>query len=354
VKARASKGAAAANLALVLASTVFALLMAEALLHVATGRKYLDVDLQLESGELTWKPEQRTRWKRIEWDITYAINPRGFRESEAFKTPPRVLALGDSWTEGYGVEEAQSYPKRLERLLGAGVYNAGLQGRSPSNYIELYEKIFIKEESFKLVTLGFDLSTDIETGPVGASFGGPMRKNWSYWLKRFLCEHSVLYNFVRRPVRLSPRARPLFAALGLIPKEPYSPIATDPANEPHWRRTADLLERFSRELRRRGQTLVVVLIPMKLQVEDDLNAQLIASNAIDPSRAQRFAFNEFMRRYAKARRLQVVDLLPAMRAANAEAPRSLYFRTDGHWTAEGHRVAAETLAREIKSRRLGP
>jgi hypothetical protein len=346
--------AAAANVALLLASTAVALLAAELGLHLATGRRYLDVDLQLESGPLTWKPSQKARWKRIEWDISYQINSRGLREREGWEKRARLLALGDSWTEGYGVELEESWPKRLEALLGVGVYNAGLQGRGPSNYVALYEALFKEEKGLRQVMLGLDPSTDIETGPVGGSFSGPVRKSASYWIKRFLCERSVLYNFVRRPVRLSPRARPLFARLGLVAKEPYTPIFTDPANMPHWQHTADLLARFSARLAKQGKKLVIVLIPAKLQVEDDLHAALLKDSAIDPKRAERFAFNEFMARFARRRGLELIDLLPAMREADAKAHRSLYFRTDGHWTREGHRVAAETIARALQARRLAP
>lgn len=45
------------------------------------------------------------------------------------------------------------------------------------------------------------------------------------------------------------------------------------------------------------------------------------------------------KKIAEALGVQFVDMLNPLR----QAGRGLYFRRDGHWTARGHRVAANTL-----------
>src|SRR5262249_10761680 len=53
----------------------------------------------------------------------------------------RVVALGDSFTQGYGVEEDAAYPRRLEALLArlpgrrVEVVNLGVPGTSPRDYL---------------------------------------------------------------------------------------------------------------------------------------------------------------------------------------------------------------------------
>ena len=53
----------------------------------------------------------------------------------ADQAPIRVVCVGDSITEGYGVGASQAYPVRLQELLGAGyaVKNCGMSGRTISS-----------------------------------------------------------------------------------------------------------------------------------------------------------------------------------------------------------------------------
>ena len=60
-------------------------------------------------------------------------------------------------------------------------------------------------------------------------------------------------------------------------------------------------------------------------------------DAYDPGVPARF-FAGLARRHG----VPCVDLTPALRAAVADG-RAVYFRHDPHWTAEGHRLAAEAL-----------
>ena len=48
-----------------------------------------------------------------------------------------------------------------------------------------------------------------------------------------------------------------------------------------------------------------------------------------------------------------VNLLPGFRARTAQLP-PLYFTNDGHWTATGHRLAADLLADSVAALLRGP
>src|SRR6186713_2448947 len=83
------------------------------------------------------KPGASVVYNRREYRTTVTINALGFRDVErSLAKPadrPRVLVLGDSFIEAYGVELEESLTRRLEAVAGeAGclvdVMNAGVHG----------------------------------------------------------------------------------------------------------------------------------------------------------------------------------------------------------------------------------
>jgi hypothetical protein len=80
-----------------------------------------------------------------EFRCTVTTNSLGFRDREVplrTKHRHRAIALGDSFTYGWGVEGEQAWPKVLEAdLFHAGrdveVLNLGCQGTSPTEYAEI-------------------------------------------------------------------------------------------------------------------------------------------------------------------------------------------------------------------------
>lgn len=88
------------------------------------------------------------RFQTPEFSFTVKTNSLGFRDREfsAQKNARiRILALGDSFTYGWGVEVDQSWPKVLEQRLRSGgldveVANLGKPAGSPRNYADIAEK----------------------------------------------------------------------------------------------------------------------------------------------------------------------------------------------------------------------
>src|SRR5262245_22491307 len=82
---------------------------------------------------------------RPEFSVRVTTNALGFREPRLPAPKPpgtvRIVVLGDSFTQGYGVDESDAYPRRLEALVGAWdrsrryeVINLGVPGSSPPDY----------------------------------------------------------------------------------------------------------------------------------------------------------------------------------------------------------------------------
>jgi len=91
-------------------------------------------------------PNRDRRLERPEFAVRVVTNALGFREPRlpAAKPPGtvRIVVVGDSFTQGYGVEEDEAYPRRLEAALDARapeclheVVNLGVPGSNPRDYV---------------------------------------------------------------------------------------------------------------------------------------------------------------------------------------------------------------------------
>jgi lysophospholipase L1-like esterase len=68
---------------------------------------------------------------RRELGVTVGVNPLGFRDAERPpKSGPRAMVIGDSSIYGFGVEDRETMPARLEAATGVPVVNAGVPGYS--------------------------------------------------------------------------------------------------------------------------------------------------------------------------------------------------------------------------------
>lgn len=61
-----------------------------------------------------------------EFTTRYAINSQGLRDDEDSLKAPEIIALGDSYTMGWGVAQKDTFPRILERKTGRKVLNAGI------------------------------------------------------------------------------------------------------------------------------------------------------------------------------------------------------------------------------------
>jgi hypothetical protein len=79
------------------------------------------------------RSEDRLRRIQRRRSFTVSTNSRGLRGPEFADTAPgfRIVAYGDSVTFGWGVTEAESWPRRLSELLGVEVVNAGVPAMKP-------------------------------------------------------------------------------------------------------------------------------------------------------------------------------------------------------------------------------
>jgi len=100
------------------------------------------------SMELVFPPGSHMEYRTNEFSYTVDINSLGYRDIELRDVPPeafKVMALGDSFTYGWGVNLEDAWPKRLEANLresglDVAVINLGKPGIDVTFYAELAER----------------------------------------------------------------------------------------------------------------------------------------------------------------------------------------------------------------------
>jgi hypothetical protein len=209
------------------------------------------------------------------------VDPDGFRNPPGVGT--RILAIGDSHTQGYNVKYEDSWPARLAARIGEPVYDEGIGGYGVLQYGVLLATL---PADTREVLLGLYLANDFgystapamecitEAGrraiegafdiPVPACpHAEPGADVWTAMREHSAVCSAVSYAADRLRVHLTGRTRKTSVAIDGVPVrlEPH-PRFTDRTNPPVAERVAfflDLVRRF-RELRP-DVALEVLLIP---------------------------------------------------------------------------------------------
>lgn len=323
-------------------------------------------------------PGEAAYLRREEYGVRLEINPLGLRgplrpyaRAEGRR---RILLLGDSFVEGYAVEEAETVRARLEDALAARgtpaeVLNGGTHGWSTDQ-----ELLFFLDEGRlyqpDLVVLFFyynDLmgNTLRELKPwfeLGA--GGLELRNVPVPPPPPGADRAVSKPFRLRPLHGSVALRLVsgrtaasnlglnhwLADLGLAeraeiedpPREmwPFRQPA-DPAVGEAWTLTGALLSALRAAVEENGGRLVVFYVPARFELDARV-WQLTAERFRMGRKWEPFRVRERLEKLARDLGLDFVDPSEALRAAERGRQKA-YFPLDGHWSAEGHRLAAQAL-----------
>lgn len=357
------------------ASLAAALLLAEGLLRwVFHAAPLLDVDIYyLDSARrLRMQPGARRRHVTRLWDVTIAINQEGFRDCErpvASPAPP-VLALGDSFAFGWGVNLEQTYLHLVEQLLdrqrSIRIVKAGTPGTGPGDQFRLLEAIADRYRP-QLVLLSFFVGndfTDVQMGGIDqfdVKDGLLLRRElrppaWSEALRQRLARSSRLLQLLRA-VQLDFERRRAAAA---APSRHAALAARDPwlfeFSRIHLRQfpeatargvaqTLEYLDAFQNFCALRGIDFVLLVIPRSIQVSAEevrewQTAFDISDDQLDLDHPQKL-----LREWARRRGARMLDLLPEFRRYLAEHPgEKLYYYPDAHFNPAGHKLTADILA----------
>jgi hypothetical protein len=261
---------------------------------------------------------------------------RGKTEYEYQRTPgkQRIVVLGDSFTFGAEVADDEIYPYYLQSALpGAEVLNLGVQGYGHDQML-----LYLKEEGIKyhpdVVILGFvyfDIYRNIFTF-------------FAYAKPKFKVVSGGL-QLTNVPVPTPDR---------VLAQEPYRPKALDllvilreklrwtlGKNETEARDlTAALLDRIVVMTQNIGAVPVIVYLPAGEEIKP-LPRRYVALTAYSPSVVER---EQYLHDYCQRRGISCLFLGPrfreqAKKGVDLIPPQNLW----GHWTPEGHRLAAQEI-----------
>lgn len=363
------------NAALVALSSLVALVFLEGIVRLIEPREVMRYFFMQPDSLLnhSFIPGASGHYKTTEFDVVYRINSLGLRDREIAPIKPsgtrRLLLLGDSFTEGDGVEYEDSFSYRLQLLLDSTtlparweVINAGVGSYSP-----LLEYLYLVHHGLELqpdmVVLNLDLSDvfddlsyaartryDGRGIPIAAAPETELRPAGVVAaslvdIKDFFKEHTRLYNFVRLRIdRYLEGARHTVDMSGNIRYDKYAMLR--PQYRADFDRDCALTYRhlllIRDTLHARGIGFRVNVYPYGLQVSPKEWAAGRQFWGFAPDTLYGTEPQANLARFCMRNGIPVTNLCDAFRA-HARQSGPLYLDYNGHWMPAGHALVAREL-----------
>lgn len=278
-----------------------------------------------ENRHHTWLAQGSVHYlKTGEYNYIRHTNSEGYADVEWSLPKPqdtttRILCMGDSFTEGDGAPQDSSYPALLQQLLGSKVtvMNAGVCGSDPFfNFVGYRENLHKYKPKFILQTLStHDILSDY------ALRGGMERftkDNVVFRVSPPCWESLYAMSYV---FRLFLSAEQLNLLTGI-------PQPNDKSEAEMTKDFFGLFKRYHQEAKIQGAELVIILLPMKSEVE---NGKYDFPLPVSPD-------------------IPRINLLQAYQSEgiNAQKFQPYYWHIDAHHNASGYRIMALSIARALE------
>lgn len=289
-------------------------------------------------------------------DIEVYINSDGFRGAREYQREKpqavrRLVALGDSFTFGFGVRDDESFPYLMEKSNeNLEVINLGVAGFGIDQMLIAFRNIAreynpdtvlvsIFPEDFWRATRAFADSGhakpyfSLESNGELKLHNVPVPKPYELRTNQFpkLIEYNRFEALLRNLITYRLLERGLLRlgkGLGWV----------DPDTTIEWRIGRAVLEKLIQEIRDSGAEAVLVMIPPDRWIRD----------------YRMTAMRESIVRFAKRKNLHYIDLTPEFyRNVQEKGLTHYYIEGDWHWTKAGHELASNLIAKYLDHQGLG-
>lgn len=308
------------------------------------------------------------RLKTKEFDVVLRMNNIGMRDDNVGPKIPgrkRLLVIGDSFMEGWGCERGDIFTDRLEAELKMRGHDVEVVAAGVSSWAALTELAWLRHGGFDLQPDAVLLSFDA-TDPAGDSFyahrlvrdaqgrpdyirPGAQRFDVPEPLHDFLAAHSYIYRYVDRIITKSLPVTRWDYGFWSDSDDVWAPLRNDselpePKYESYWTHTREAIRTMKGLCAERGIPFLLMQYPAGVETDTSCWAEGRSTANFAPGLVapRRFAY---MKRITDEDAVPYFSLLEAFQGA--PNPSRLFFPYDGHWSRDGHALAAETLAEEL-------
>jgi SGNH hydrolase-like domain, acetyltransferase AlgX len=338
---------------------------------------------------LGWaKPPLAQGWlHRPEYHVHLDVNAHGLRGPDRdYGKPPgtrRILLLGDSFTEGFAVREEATVRAALESLLRASgcgtweVINGGTMGYgTDQEYLFFQEEgrryqpdivllmFFYNDLNGNLTTRGKPYFT-VEDGRLvlqGSPVSAPPAGEWTRrpeprQTKVRPCHGSMALRLLsERTAQGNPRLHRFLARTGLVDAARAQELPADfwPFGPGHreevaemWRRTEGILAALRGDVEAAGARFAIFYIPDETEIDDGVAELSRQRYGMGPRWWRSGRVFDRLHGISVERDMTLLDPRQAFLDARRRGAQA-YFPEDGHWNEDGHRMAAEVLARALR------
>ena len=283
------------------------------------------------------------RVRSSEYDVNVMTNTLGFRDDEWTSTTGTV-ALGDSFTQAIGVKKEQRFTELL------GMKNTGVGGYSTCNeYLVLKSLPQLPSRTVLFFYTGNDFNENIDGAPrrpvctfdIGGNFQDvtqPKNIVVSKSLTNRLILETNLGSLVMNKLRFSPIVFTVSKWFGI--KSDYAAVhlfekSRRAENEILFAKTYPIIKGIDKLT---GHKLTVVIIPQRIQVDTAVWDSIAKKYGYNQNDYDMTMPNRELDAYLEKQGIPFVDLYDYLKTYN-----NLYYPSDGHLNAEGHKKVAEVL-----------
>jgi hypothetical protein len=279
----------------------------------------------------------------------------------------RILLLGDSFMEALQVPFDKSFPNLLQdRLVESShrsveIINCAVSGWGTDDQLEYLEQYGLKLQP-DLILVGMTIHNDVfdnleekfhtfANGKLLAKprYEMPWLQYRSLKIKDFLASHfhltQLLRKYIYRKLVVKTTERLDVHLSQLIRRDESIHLQRG------WDMTFQLFNRIQESGHSVGAETVVFLIPLSIQLYGERLAKLLTDHGATRDEIDLEKPQTKMVRFGQVSGIEIIDLFPNFLDRVQEDQRILHV-ADGHWNAEGHRLAVDVVSRELVHRSL--